>query len=270
MINYTGEDFNPGIGFVRTTNTADYYTSLGYGWIAPENSGIKQQRIQLRNYSIQSYDGFNLRSRFINLEWDTEFKTLGNISSELVLRQEHLLQDEGFNLLSRIYIPVNDYGFLEWGLSYGSPEQYKFRGRVSSTIGQIYDGSIREISISPQYRVNVHMDFSLDYRISKLDFPVIDGRDITSFTVHQSSFKAAYALNRKFSANAFIQTSNVSEKIGANVRLRYNFREGQDFWLVVNQSGTQPWANRYENEIRLPTYDQRSILVKYTHTFMFN
>ena len=270
MINYTGEDFNPGIGFVRTTNTADYYTSLGYGWIAPENSGIKQQRIQLRNYSIQSYDGFNLRSRFINLEWNTEFKTLGNISSELVLRQEHLLKDEGFNLLSRIYIPVNDYGFLEWGLSYGSPEQYKFRGRVSSTIGQIYDGSIREISISPQYRVNVHMDFSLDYRISKLDFPVIDGRDITSFTVHQSSFKAAYALNRKFSANAFIQTSNVSEKIGANIRLRYNFREGQDFWLVVNQSGTQPWANRYENEIRLPTYDQRSILVKYTHTFMFN
>ena len=79
------------------------------------------------------------------------------------------------------------------------------------------------------------MDFSLDYRMSKLNFPVIEGREITSFIVHQSSFKAAYALNRKFSANAFIQTSNASEKIGANVRLRYNFREGQDFWLVVNQ-----------------------------------
>lgn len=270
MINYTGEDFNPGIGFVRTTNTADYYASLGYGWIAPENSGIKQQRIQLRNYSIQSYDGFILRSRFVNLEWNTEFKTAGNISSELVFRQEHLLKDEDFDLLSRIYIPVDDYGFLEWGLNYGSPEQFKFRGRISSTLAQIYDGTIREISVIPQYRVNVNMDFSLDYRISKLDFPVIEGREITSFTVHQSSFKAAYALNRKFSANAFIQTSNVSEKIGANVRLRYNFREGQDFWLVVNQNGTQPWANRYENGLRLPSYDQRSILIKYTHTFLFD
>ena len=173
-------------------------------------------------------------------------------------------------MLSRIYIPVDDYGFLEWGVNYRSPEQYKFRGRVSSTIAQIYDGTIQEISFSPQYRVNVHVDFSLDYRISKLDFPVIEGREVTTFTVHQSSFKAAYALNRKFSANAFIQTSNVSEKLGANVRLRYNFREGQDFWLVVNQNGTQPWANRYENGLRLPSYDQRSILVKYTHTFLFD
>jgi hypothetical protein len=270
MINYTGEDFNPGIGFVRTTNTADYYTSFGYGWIAPEYSAIKQQRIQLRNYSIQSYEGFNLRSRYVNLEWNTEFKTSGNISTELVYRQEHLLEDEDFDLLSRIYIPVDDYGFLEWGLSYDSPEQYKFRGRVSSTTAQIYDGTIREISFTPQYRVNVHVDFSLDYRISKLDFPVIEGREVTTYTVHQSSFKAAYALNRKFSANAFIQTSNVSEKLGANVRLRYNFREGQDFWLVMNQNGTQPWANRYDNGLRLPSYDQRSILVKYTHTFLFD
>ena len=270
MINYTGEDFNPRIGFVRTTNTADYYASLGYGWIAPENSGIKQQRIQLRNYSIQSYDGFNLRSRYVNLEWNMQFKTAGDLSSEFVYRQEHLLSDEDFNLLSRIYIPVNDYGFVEWGLNYGSPEQYKLRGRISSSVAQIYDGNIKEISISPQYRVNVHLDFSLNYRISELHFPVIEGREVTSFTVHQSSFKAAYALNRKFSANAFIQTSNVSEKIGANIRLRYNFKEGQDFWFVVNQNGTQPWANRYENGLRLPYYDQRSILIKYTHTFLFD
>jgi hypothetical protein len=62
----------------------------------------------------------------------------------------------------------------------------------------------------------------------------------------------------------------VSEKLGANVRLRYNFREGQDFWLVVNQNGTQPWASRYDNGLRLPSFDQRSILVKYTHTFLFD
>jgi len=270
MFNYTGEDFEPGIGFVRTTNTADYYASTGYGWIAPESSAIERHRVQIRNYSIQSYEGFNLRSRFVNFSWNTNFKLAGSLDSELVYRQEHLLDDEDFYLLSRIYIPVNDYGFFEWGINYSSPEQFKIRSSISSSIAQIYDGTIREMSINPQFRINVYVDFSLDYRISKLDFPVIEGRDITTFTVHQSSFKAAYALNRKFSVNAFIQTSNVSEKIGANIRLRYNFREGQDFWLVINQSGTQPWANRYDNGLRLPSYDQRSILVKYTHTFLFN
>jgi hypothetical protein len=38
----------------------------------------------------------------------------------------------------------------------------------------------------------------------------------------------------------------------------------------MNQNGTQPWANRYDNGLRLPSYDQRSILVKYTHTFLFD
>ena len=61
------------------------------------------------------------------------------------------------------------------------------RGRVSN-IGQIYDGSIREISIICIELM--HMDFYL-LRISKLDFSATDGRDII-FTVHQSSFKAAY------------------------------------------------------------------------------
>ncbi len=270
MVNYTGEGFNPGIGFVRTTNTADYYGSFGYGWLAPEASATKQHQIQLRNYSIQSYDGFDLRSRFINLEWSTQFKLAGNISSEFVYRQEHLLEDEDFDLLSRIYIPVQDYGFFEWGLSYRSPEQYMFRGNISSTVAQIYDGTIRELSIEPQLRVNVHLDFSLNYRVSHLEFPQIEGRELTSFTVHQSSFKAAYAMNRKFSANAFIQTSNVSEKLGANIRLRYNFREGQDFWLVVNQNGIRPWDERTLDNLRLPSYDQRSILIKYTHTFLFD
>ncbi len=270
MLNYTGEDFNPGIGFVRTTNTADYYGSLGYGWLAPEASMVKQHQIQLRNYSIQSYDGFNLRSRFVNLEWSTQYKLAGTISSELVYRQEHLLDDEDFDLLSRIYIPVDEHGFFEWGLSYRSPEQYMFRGNISSTIGQIYDGTIREISFGPQLRVNVHLDFSMDYRISHLEFPELTFREINSFTVHQSSFKMAYAMNRKFSANAFIQTSNVSEKLGANIRLRYNFREGQDFWLVVNQNGIRPWDDRNVDNLRLPSYDQRSILIKYTHTFLFD
>lgn len=270
MFNYTGEGFNPGIGFVRTTNTADYYGSLGYGWLAPEASTVKQHQIQLRNYSIQSYDGFVLRSRYINLEWSTQFKLAGNISSEFVYRQEHLLDDEDFDLLSRIYIPVDDYGFFEWGLSYRSPEQYMIRGNISSTLAQIYDGTIRELSIEPKLRVNVHLDFSLNYRVSHLEFPQIIGRELNSFTVHQSSFKAAYAMNRKFSANAFIQTSNVSEKLGANIRLRYNFREGQDFWLVVNQNGIRPWDERNVDNLRLPSYDQRSILIKYTHTFLFD
>ncbi len=52
-----------------------------------------------------------------------------------------------------------------------------------------------------------------------------------------------------------------------NFRFRYNPREGNDLYIVFNEG-----RNTYRNidEPRLPLYNSRSILVKYTYTFTFD
>ncbi len=70
-------------------------------------------------------------------------------------------------------------------------------------------------------------------------------------------------MNTSFSVNAFVQYSNISDLVAANLRLRYNFREGNDLWLVYNEGLN---LDRDRVEPSLPVTDSRTVLVKYTYT----
>jgi hypothetical protein len=52
--------------------------------------------------------------------------------------------------------------------------------------------------------------------------------------------------------------------VSANVRFRYNFREGNDLWIVYNEGMN---TDRHRLTPTLPFTDSRTILVKYTYTF---
>jgi hypothetical protein len=56
----------------------------------------------------------------------------------------------------------------------------------------------------------------------------------------------------------------VADFAAANVRVRYNFREGQDLWLVYNEGWN---TDRFDQDPPLPRTDNRTLLLKYTHTF---
>ena len=65
----------------------------------------------------------------------------------------------------------------------------------------------------------------------------------------------------------FVQYSNNSALIGANFRFRYNFKEGRDLWLGFNEQ-----INTLQDELevhRKPRLQNRTMLIKYTHTFIF-
>ncbi len=66
------------------------------------------------------------------------------------------------------------------------------------------------------------------------------------------------------SANSFLQFNSRTRTASANVRLRYNFREGNDFWLVFNEGLD---TGRYRLDPRLALTQNRALMLKYTHTF---
>jgi hypothetical protein len=66
------------------------------------------------------------------------------------------------------------------------------------------------------------------------------------------------------STNAFIQFSSSANTVSANVRFRYNFREGNDLWIVYNERMN---SDRDRLTPTLPFTSARTVLVKYTYTF---
>ncbi len=269
FVNRTGAEFNPGIGFFRTVNTSDYFYRLGYGWLGEEESIYRQHSVNIGSYNIFQNDTYDLRSRFISLEWNTDFKTLGSAEAQIRYNQEHLLPDEDFNLVGKIYIPVDDYDFFESNFSYRSPNSKKLRINTTFEYGKLFDGRRVQLEVETELVANIHWEIGGSYQITDLDFPETQGRDKEKFTAHLGQIRAQYALNKKLSTSAFIQYSNIEELAGVNFRFRYNFSEGRDLWFVINEQFYTVKDQRNMGLPRLPALQSGSILIKYNHTFIY-
>jgi len=71
-------------------------------------------------------------------------------------------------------------------------------------------------------------------------------------------------LTTKTSLASFVQYNTAINRIIANVRFRYNPREGNDFYIVYDE-GLNTNLQRVTPEVPLST--GRTILLKYTYTF---
>lgn len=85
------------------------------------------------------------------------------------------------------------------------------------------------------------------------------------FDAHLLQLRSRVSLNTRLSVNAFVQFSNTADYGAANVRFRYNFREGNDLWLVYNHGIN---LDRQRTDPSLPLTNDRTVMVKYTHTFV--
>ena len=110
------------------------------------------------------------------------------------------------------------------------------------------------------WHISRFFELSGDYSINIIRFPERD----QDFEAHIARLRIQGALNTKVSVNAFLQYSNVADLISANVRFRYNFREGNNLWIVYNH-GLNTDRCRYDPGLLLT--NDRTVLLKYTHTF---
>ena len=71
-------------------------------------------------------------------------------------------------------------------------------------------------------------------------------------------------VSHALSGIALIQYNSVADIVLANVRIRYNHREGQDLYLVYNELRN---TDRFGSIPVLPIVPERTFLVKYSYTF---
>ena len=71
--------------------------------------------------------------------------------------------------------------------------------------------------------------------------------------------------SNKLSVSTFVQLNNGNNIFIGNFRLRYNPREGNDFYLVYNEY--RGFLSPTDAVPEIPPYYDRAIMVKYTHTF---
>ena len=256
----TGEVFNPGLGFLRQ---ADYVTGrarAGYLWRSEPGARLFTYALELEGAIFRrNVDGqvetVEIEPRGVVQSWG-----LHQLMLSVPFNYENLRAP--FSLPEGTVVPAGIYRFA-WGrLQYSSPQSDQLRLVADVEAGRFFDGQRAAFGFGPVWDPSAHVNLSATYRVDRV---VFSGRD-QGFTAHLMRLRAQVMLSTTMSAVGFVQYNNTDHAVIANVRLRYNPREGNDLYIVWNESLV---TDRTSFVPVQPLSTERTIVVKYAHTFQF-
>ena len=131
---------------------------------------------------------------------------------------------------------------------------------VAHGLAQFYDGWRIDFGFGPTWNASRHIELNGEYELNIVRFPDRN----QGFNAHVIRLRTQAALNTQVSLNAFLQYNSADDEVSANIRFRYNFREGNDLWFVYNENLN---TDRNRETPSLLLTNDRTILVKYTYTF---
>jgi hypothetical protein len=256
-----GPSFNPGIGF----ESREDYTNIGgifhYGWMAPENSAVMKQNLHLRILDYISVSHDNPESFTIMPGYSIELKNMLNAMAYAGYNYEYVF--DTIEISDDAIVPVGEYRYWSMEGMLRTPMSKPLMTSLMVMAGSYYDGNRVSIGLQPQWSLSASFQVSGFYEYNRVIFPARN----QEFIAHIIRLKALYMFSTKLSLSAFIQYNTDEHNITSNFRLRYNPREGNDFYIVYNE-GTNTDLDR--ETPNYPRMSDRTLLLKYTYTFAFH
>jgi len=256
--NFTGGEMNPEVGFLRRNDIHGFNSRVQYGWMPGEESKLFRYsaRFGARRYARVS-DG-ELESMEISPGWFLMTKSGFGVFGELKFMREGV--EEDFDLSDDAMVLAGQYDFAALEAMIFTPSSKPIGARIRLEAGGFFDGNIVSVSVSPILNLSSSLQLSGDYEFNDVNFP----DRMQSLQSHIARASVLYMYSTKLSVSTFVQINDAREVFVGNFRIRYNPREGNDFYLVFNEyRGFMQTESIPAN----PPYFNRAILLKYNHTF---
>lgn len=255
---YWGKNFDPKSGFIFLNNIHEIRAEMGYGWFPGEKSPIF-------NYSVGT--DFNLTKRIADGKIETmqiapqfimDLKSGYGMFISYGYNREGLLND--FYLPNDIIVKAGEYNFWGFGSHFNTPRTKKVVVNFGVDGGGFYDGKQFSGNIEAEFNLSASVQLSAFYNYDKVKFQKTNQQ----FTNNLARLKATYMLNTMLSMSAFVQYNELENIVISNFRLRFNPRDGNDLYLVLNDSR---YADKTDLAPKPASYINQTIMLKYTHTF---
>ncbi|MDE2659101.1 MAG: DUF5916 domain-containing protein [Acidobacteriota bacterium] len=249
---YLGEDFNPGMGFVRRR---DFLKNGGSVTLAPRPRGIEAIRQVEFNVEAANYDrpDGETETREYMFEVQTIFESSDRLFVDHTVTEEHLL--DGFSLSSEVGVPAGDYRFARTGVRVRMGSHRPFSGFLRYEFGDFFGGTRRQVSY--RGRAEFSTRFSLEPNISLNWIEVPEG----SVRAQVSRLRATYTVSPRSFLGALVQYNSAAQLFSANLRYRWEYSPGSDLFVVFS-------TNR-DGDDGLSGLSDRALVVKFTRLFRF-
>jgi hypothetical protein len=219
----------------------------------------------LQSHSIFA-DGFlylrnadnTLESSEIGPGW--AFGTKSGYNGEFAFKMYRESVRESFSLSDEAEVLPGEYTFCGFKGNFQTSMGSLFGTTVKIDAGSFYDGWRTSVSLTPIWGLSPNLTLSGMYELDWVEFPERKQKFIGQI----AQLRVLATLSLQFSASAFIQYNTADHAAIVNVRLRYNPREGNDLYLVLDEGLN---TDRMHFTPHLPYYSTRAVMVKYSYTF---
>ena len=254
----TGEVFDPGMGFLRQQNYTRGQANLAYGWRRRPGARFYTYSLGLGGGVLRRNEDATIET--VEVEPTASLQTWGlhQLTLSAPFTYENLASP--FSLPEGTGVPAGEYHFASGRLQYSAPQGDRIRPNVTLEGGQFYDGNRMSVNVAPTWYPSAHLNMEATYRLDRVEFPDRD----QSFTTHLARLRAQVMVSTTMSAVGFVQYTSAQNSVIANLRLRYNPREGNDLYIVWNEVLV---TDRTSFAPVRPFSQERTLLVKYSHTF---
>jgi len=260
-LSYSGKDYDPGMGFEWREDFSRLGNRVLYGWMPGEKSFLIRHYIFAEGYAYIRNENHSLESAEVGPGWGFSAKSGWNGEFAMKMYGESVREEISF--YDKAFVPPGEYSFYGLKGYFQTPYGNLLYTTVSVDVGSFYDGWKATIGVTPSWGISSNLNLTGYYEFNRVDF----SRRHQSLTAQIARVRLLATLSTKFSASAFVQYDSAADQVTANIRLRYNPREGNDFYLVLNEGLN---TNRLGYAPPHPPYSSRAILLKYSYTFAFN
>jgi hypothetical protein len=256
---WSGENFNPGIGFELKQDYQGPQVTLQYGWLPGKESILRHHKISLESHKWWSTVSGNHETTNAVLKWDFDTKkgsswyfaahwSLENLPGDLILGNYQAM------------VPTGEYSFTDFSAWYRTSSTRAFSSSFYTNAGNFYDGWKWSFYTIPNLIIGTDFEIGFYYRFDMVKFP----ERSMEFTNHIARLNGLMTLTTKTSLTAFLQYNTAIDRVIGNLRFRYNPRDGNDFYIVFDETMNSDLTRATPY---LPRTAGRTILLKYTYTF---
>ena len=258
---WSGPGYDPGLGFEPRTDFTRGQADLNQVWLPGPASMFRRVWLGSENSVwIRNADD-KVDSGRLQPFLQAEGKSGVTLKASVNARYEDV--PFAFPLSDAVDVPAGQYWATEGAFELRGARAWPIRPNATVTVGELFDGRRVGLKTDVTWPASRHLEVVGGWEWNRIRF---DERD-QGFDANLVRLTLRGALDIRFSVDTFAQYNSLTDQITTNTRLRYNFREGQDLWLVWNE-GLNVERDR-AGLPRLPFEDARTLTVKYTHTLIF-
>ncbi len=250
------KNFKPEIGFLRREDFRESFAELRFTPRARWSEAIRQFEFE-GSFDYVTNGDAQLESSQGRFAFRTEFESGDRIFTWYNRIFEFL--DEEFDIADDVIIPIGQYRFERYGAGYRLGPQRRVSGFIGLEGGTFFSGDRNELIYFGRWELTKQLSLEPRLSLNWIDLP--EG----SFTVNVARVRVNLMLSPRIFLGALIQYNSSDNLAATNVRFRWEYQPGSDFFIVYSDG---------RDTLRLdprgiPRLETQSLVIKFTRLFRF-